>query len=150
MDPRKYRVIAAELAACAPVEYRRSSINRSYYSAYGVAHQALESLGCQIPKRGVGHLIVREILVGSPHAGFQAAGGLLTQLYAWRRKADYQYDNPLPEEPRSANDCVRLAGYVIECIDEAMKNRVAAGDAVNAALVARILNPVLALVTAER
>ncbi len=150
MDPRQYLVIASELAACTPVEYRRSSINRAYYAAYGVAHQALESLGCRIPTRGIGHLVVREILQDSTDEGFQDAGHFLCQLYAWRHKADYRYENPLPEERRCANDCVRLAGYAINRVDEAMKDRVAARAAVDAALVARILNPLLALLGSGR
>ncbi len=141
MDPRTYLTLASELAACAPVEYKRSAINRAYYAAYGVAHQALDLLECEIPQTATGHQLVRDILTGSSDPSLKTAGGLLNQLYACRIKADYRYSHPHPEEPRTCIDCVRFAANIIARIDTAMKDVAAAKMAVQWAFASCVILP---------
>ena len=143
MDPRLYLLIAKALEkfAAPAAECRRSAINRAYYGAYGVAHQALIVLECPIPQSAAGHDAVQIVLQLSGDPALEQAGRLLHHLYTWRVKADYRYTNTLPEEARTVKDALGLAAKIIANVDGAMVDTPKARLAVHAALAAMLLRP---------
>lgn len=124
MDPRVYLEVADLCAGCAqltetPDRWLRTAINRSYYGAYSVAHAFVVSVGCQIPKLGSSHALVRDILDQSAVPELQNAGDRLRELYEWRIKADYRHADDRPERPKNVRDAIRLGRQTIEFIDAA-------------------------------
>lgn len=67
----------------------RAACGRAYYAAHAVARDVLHRARFRLPKSGEAHGEVVSLLKSSRISDVQAAGGLLDQLRATRKSADY-------------------------------------------------------------
>jgi hypothetical protein len=128
MNPRRYLkhaewllAQAAALAGGPPGERGesecRSAISRSYYAAFLVAAEFLESIGIRPSQGGSAHTEVQHCLNNSGDADLPVVSCSLNTLYKERCLADYQMRNTRPEDRRHAETMVRLAGEAITELD---------------------------------
>ena len=73
---------------CQEAEFR-SAISRAYYGAYCSTRNYLNGKGCNIPKTGEAHKLVREILSCKQGYPFRQIESDLGRLWGHRKNADY-------------------------------------------------------------
>jgi hypothetical protein len=114
MKPVEFINLAGTLSVQTDAARIRTSISRAYYGSFHLVLTFLDSLGVPGGKRHDLH----KFLLGSGHAEARDAGILLSYLYEFRQKADYDLLNPRMEGPREAQDCVVRARQIESLLEQ--------------------------------
>jgi uncharacterized protein (UPF0332 family) len=129
MKAAEFINLAGTLSVQADAARIRTSISRSYYGAFHLVLTFLHGLGVPCGKRHDLH----KILLGSGHAAARDVGILLSYLYEFRQKADYDLLNPKMEASSEAQDCVvrarRIEDLLEQCNQEPARSAIKAGIA---------------------
>jgi uncharacterized protein (UPF0332 family) len=118
MDPRDFYQIATSLATSQKPGERRTAVGRAYYAAYNVAATFLRDLKVTIEKKPESHKKVQEFLSNSGDKEITEIAHKLETMRTMRNHADYDLDNPTPENPQKVEINIALAKNFIKAIDK--------------------------------
>lgn len=116
MDPADFLKLAEELVERNTPCDCRSAIGRAYYGVYNTAIRYMQSAGLTIPKGTESHKKIWEDFINCGFPELARAGSQLGDLHGMRRLADYEMDDPDPEDYKTARFCVNEAKRHIETV----------------------------------
>jgi hypothetical protein len=126
MKPVEFINLAGTLSVQTDPARLRTSISRAYGSFHLVL-AFLRELGVQCGKRHDLH----KVLLACGHGDARDAGILLSYLYEFRQKADYDLLNARMESASDAQDCVvrarRIESLLLRCEQEPERSAIKAG-----------------------
>lgn len=108
MKATDFIALAGTLSVQPETARLRTSISRAYYGAFHLATEFLAGLGFNVGKDHDLH----KPLLASKHPLAMDAGRSLSDLYEFRRRADYRLADPDVEQQSRAMRCVELAKRV--------------------------------------
>lgn len=101
----------------------RSSVSRSYYSAFHTAHAFLTRMGIAIPSKDK-HVLVPDVLMYSGDAGLEGIGKKLDNLKTERNHADYDLGDADYESEENAILRLREAASIIAGINSCEADKI--------------------------
>ncbi len=126
MKPAEFIALAGTLSLQLETPRVRTSISRAYYGAFHLATEFLADLGMSA---GKDHDLHRPLLA-SRHPLAVEAGNYLSDLYDFRRRADYRLGDAEVEQQARAMYCVerarRIESLLKQCSAEPVRSEIKA------------------------
>lgn len=127
MKPVEFVNLAGTLSVQTDPARLRTSISRAYYGSFHLVLEFLQGLGIVCGKRHDLH----KLLLASGHSDARDVGILLSHLYEFRQKADYDLLNLRMESASDAQDCVvrarRIESLLQQCDQEPARSVIKVG-----------------------
>jgi uncharacterized protein (UPF0332 family) len=121
MNPRLFLELARFFANSSGLPFDRASfrsaISRAYYAAYHVAVRFLATIHVEIKEPAKGHDAVRQAFLFCSDPLAKEIGVMLRTLHTQRKWADYELDNPDPEERETAKAACSQATSTIKKLE---------------------------------
>lgn len=106
----------------------RSAISRAYYGAFHTAIRFLDAMGIALLRTDSKHERVPDLLYHSGDVDLLLAGRTLVDLRSDRNLADYQLDDPDPEQESTARGHLQKARRVIGILNTCLAGKGNAGS----------------------
>lgn len=124
MNPANFISLAGTLATQSDAARMRTSISRAYYGAFHLTLEFLASLEVTCGKEHDLH----KPLLASGHTLARTAGVLLSELYDFRRRADYRLaDSEVELQTRAMFCCERarqIESLLLQCRNEPARSEI--------------------------
>ncbi len=131
MNPRDFLSLAERLVLeKTKAANLRSATSRAYYATHHVGCDVLASLNFRIKKNQHAHQEVIDHLQNAGEEDIAVIASKLQDLYAARRRADYEMSITVPEQSNTVQAHVKQAREMIEsltkCLTEPMRSKITA------------------------
>lgn len=131
MDPKDFISLAERLVCEGQKNANlRTATNRAYFAAHHVGSEILGKLTFTIPRNQHAHQEVVDMLQNSGEEDVEVVGVQLQDLYAARRRADYELKDGRPEKLNTVRGHVTQAKKMIAslegCLTEPKRSRILA------------------------
>jgi len=118
MDPNEFLRLGEELVERRTPLGCRAAIGRAYYGAFNMTASLMRNAGIKVAGGPKAHQQMWQDLLNCGIQELRIPGSQLGDLHGMRRRADYEMDNPDPEDYSTAKFWVTEAREHIETIKQ--------------------------------